>query len=255
MIAMRIIVLAAGKGERLMPLTRNTPKPLLDIGNGKTLLELQLESMEKSGVISEVILVIGYLADQIEAKLNFYKRANIKIETVYNPFFDISNNLISLWLARYYMDKDFMITNGDNIFNYKVFKKLAENNDEGIFLTINKRDSYDSDDMKVLLENNKVMQVSKLINNNDADAESVGLAMIRGKKYRKVFIETLESLVRNKEYLNKFWLEVFNKLSEGCVHIIPFEIDGRKEWREIDFHFDLSDVRMMVKEKLKDLVG
>ena len=252
---MRIIVLAAGKGERLMPLTRNTPKPLLDIGNGKTLLELQLESMEKSGVINEVILVIGYLADQIEAKLNFYRKGGLKIETIYNPFFDISNNLISLWLARHYMDMDFMITNGDNIFRYEVFSRLVKNNDkEGIFLTISKKQSYDDDDMKVIIEDSKVIRVSKLIDNKDADAESVGLAMVRGEKYRKIFVKTLEFLVRDREYINRFWLEVFNKLSENCVHITPFEIDGEREWREVDFHFDLEDVRTMVKEKLKDLL-
>ena len=39
---MRLIILAAGKGERLMPLTRNTPKPLLDLGNGNTLIEEQM---------------------------------------------------------------------------------------------------------------------------------------------------------------------------------------------------------------------
>jgi len=252
---MRIIVLAAGKGERLMPLTRNTPKPLLDIGNGKTLLELQLESMEKSGVINEVVLVIGYLADQIEAKLNFYRKGGVKIETIYNPFFDISNNLISLWLARHYMDMDFMITNGDNIFRYEVFSRLVKNNDkEGIFLTISKKQSYDDDDMKVIIEDSKVIRVSKLIDNKDADAESVGLAMVRGEKYRKIFVKTLEFLVRDREYINRFWLEVFNKLSENCVHITPFEIDGEREWREVDFHFDLEDVRTMVKEKLKDLL-
>ena len=114
---MRIIVLAAGKGERLMPLTRNTPKPLLNITDEKTLLELQLESMKKSGVIDEVILVVGYLANQIEAKIGLYRRLGMNIETVYNPFYDVSNNLISLWFAKYYMDK----------FWLEVFNKLSEN--------------------------------------------------------------------------------------------------------------------------------
>ncbi|MCD6371618.1 MAG: hypothetical protein J7L39_02760, partial [Candidatus Aenigmarchaeota archaeon] len=66
-------------------------------------------------------------------------------------------------LARYYMDKDFMITNGDNIFSYEVFKKLARNDKDGIFLTINRKNSYDDDDMKVIIEDNKVVRVSKLI--------------------------------------------------------------------------------------------
>ena len=150
---------------------------------------------------------------------------------------------------------DFMITNGDNIFRYEVFSRLVKNNDkEGIFLTISKKQSYDDDDMKVIIEDSKVIRVSKLIDNKDADAESVGLAMVRGEKYRKIFVKTLEFLVRDREYINRFWLEVFNKLSENCVHITPFEIDGEREWREVDFHFDLEDVRTMVKEKLKDLL-
>ena len=66
---MRIIILAAGKGTRAMPLTRNTPKSLLDIGNGVTLLEKQLEDIQKSKVIDEIVLIIGHLAEQIEAKI------------------------------------------------------------------------------------------------------------------------------------------------------------------------------------------
>jgi len=252
-IAMRIIVLAAGKGERLMPLTRNTPKPLLNITDEKTLLELQLESMKKSGVIDEVILVVGYLANQIEAKIGLYRRLGMNIETVYNPFYDVSNNLISLWFAKYYMDKDFMITNGDNIFHHDVFRRIVENSKDGIFLTVNKKERYDEDDMKVMIRDGNVIKVSKTIDTKDADAESVGLALIRGKKYRDIFVETLEGLVRDKSYINKFWLETFNKLSEKCVPVKPFEIDGGREWREIDFHFDLEDIRKMIRKKLKSL--
>ena len=65
---MKIIILAAGKGERLMPLTKNTPKPLLDMGNGATLLEEQIAGLQESGVVEEIALVIGYLAEQVEAK-------------------------------------------------------------------------------------------------------------------------------------------------------------------------------------------
>ena len=68
---MKIIILAAGKGERLYPLTKNTPKPLIDLGNGETLLETQLRSLSESKVIDEVVIVIGYLYEQIESKLKF----------------------------------------------------------------------------------------------------------------------------------------------------------------------------------------
>ena len=66
---MKMIILAAGRGERLMPLTQNTPKPLIDMGNGNTLLEEQMISINESGAIDEIVLVIGYLGEQIEAKI------------------------------------------------------------------------------------------------------------------------------------------------------------------------------------------
>ena len=84
---MKIIILAAGKGTRAFPLTKNTPKPLLDIGNGVTLLERQLDNIKKSKVIDEVVLVIGYLAEQIEAKIKMHLESGLKITTAYNPFY------------------------------------------------------------------------------------------------------------------------------------------------------------------------
>lgn len=224
------------------------------MGNGKTLLETQLEGIIKSKKIDEVIIVIGYLADQIEAKINRYKKNGLKITLVYNPFYEMSNNLISLWLSKEFFKEDFLITNGDNIFHPHVFSKLIEKTKkEGIFLTISKKEEYDTDDMKVLLSDNNVIEVSKDIKENKANAESVGLALVKGKKYREIFNNTLDELVKDKKYLDKYWLEVFNQLNKKCVSINPFEIDGKKEWSEIDFHYDLEYIKKLVKAKIENL--
>ena len=243
---MKIIMLSAGKGSRLMPLTRNTPKPLLDLNHGKTLLEEQLESIEKSKVIDEVVIVVGYLAEQIEAKIKLYIQKGLKITTIYNPFYDISNNLLSLWMAKNHMDEEFIITNGDNIFKEDVFRDLVQNNSDGIFLTINKKDKYDEDDMKVNLENDKLIQVSKTIPLEESNAESVGLVYVSGNRYTNVFRKAMERLVRNFEYRNKFWLEIFNKLSLNGVNIKTFEIDGETKWKELDFHPDIENVKKII---------
>ncbi len=242
---MKILILAAGKGERLYPLTKNTPKPLIDLGDGETLLEKQLKSLSESKVIDEVVIVIGYLCEQVESKLKNFK-TDLKIRTLYNPFYDMSNNLITLWLSKYEMNEDFLISNGDNLYTYDVVRDLVNETNDGIYVTICYRDNLKEDDMKVLLdENKKILKVSKEI--NESSIESVGLVKVKGQKYRKIYQDVLEQLARNKKYLNKFWLETFNTLADKGVEINSFEIENNK-WREVDFHFDLKDLKELIKD-------
>lgn len=242
---MKIIILAAGKGERLYPLTKNTPKPLIDLGDGETLLEKQLKSLSESQVIDEVVIVIGYLCEQVESKLKNFK-TNLKIRTLYNPFYDISNNLITLWLSKVEMNEDFLITNGDNLFISDVVKDLVKKTNDGIYVTICYRDDIGEDDMKVILdENQKVVRVSKEI--KESNTESIGLVKIKGEKYRNIYQNVLEQLARDKTYLNKFWLETFNVLADKGVEVNSFEID-KDMWREVDFHFDIKDLKELIKD-------
>lgn len=243
---MKIIILASGKGTRLGFLTNNTPKPLIDLGNGKTVLETQLDNIRESGVIDEIIIVCGYYLDQIEAKVRKYKEEGMKLKILHNPFYEFSNNLITLWLAKHELNEDFMVTNGDNIFEKEVFMNLVKNN-QGIHLTFVKKGRYHDDDMKVIIGNPGIERVSKSIENNNSNGESVGLALICGEKNIRIFKDTLEELAKDKEHLNKFWLEIFNKIADRGGLINPFEIDINK-WIEIDIHSDLKELLELIKE-------
>ena len=238
---MKLIILSAGKGLRLGNLTLNTPKILMDLGDGRTLLETHFQNITKSGVIDKIVIVTGYLGEQIDAKILKYKMEGTNIKTIKNPFYDFSNNLISLWLAKNEMDEDFIITNGDNLFEPRVFADLVNKNKEGIFLTISKHKigKILDDDMKVILGEG-VERVSKQIPNNEAHGESVGLALVSGDKYRRLFREILEELATDQRNINSFWLEIFNRASERGIIIKPFEINGAVDWKEIDFHGDLE---------------
>jgi len=247
---MRLIVLAAGRGERLFPLTANTPKPLLDLGNGCTLIEEQLHRVQKSNVVNEVIFIIGYLAAQIETKLATFSTEGIQVFSEYNPFFDVSNNLLTLWIARHWMSEDFLITNGDNLFAPEVIQNFVECTTEGIWLAVCPKETFDEDDMKVLVDQGNVIQVSKKAPADKATAESPGLALIRGDRARKLFVAQLESLVRQKVHRNSFWLEVFNELYKRGVPVHSWEFDGSTTWQEVDFHMDLQLAKEMVKRSL-----
>ena len=115
----RAIFLAAGFGSRLVPITLNTPKPLVRV-HGKRLIDTLLEAVERAG-IPEIVLVRGYLGEQFEPLRHRYP--NIKF--VENPMFNESNNISSAYCVRdlfknaYVLESDLLLKNPDLIRKYE----------------------------------------------------------------------------------------------------------------------------------------
>ncbi|SDD80758.1 sugar phosphate nucleotidyltransferase [Sporomusa acidovorans] len=243
---MKLFILAAGKGTRLWPLTKNTPKSLIDLGDGTTILERQITTAIESNLFNEIIIITGYKAEQIDAKVVEYGK-NIKITTLYNPFFDSSNNLVSLWLAQFRMlEDDFIITNGDNIYKENVLTKIVADEEEIIQVTVDFKDSYDEDDMKVKLDGSgNIVRIHKDIALAETGAESVGLALVKGARQRRIYVNKLCQLVKKEEYINKFWLETFNSLIEDGITIKKTAIE-QQDWKEVDFHPDMESLKKLI---------
>tara|TARA_B100000929_G_scaffold182577_1_gene144567 strand:- start:55 stop:810 length:756 start_codon:yes stop_codon:yes gene_type:complete len=250
---MKAIILAAGKGERLMPLTSDTPKSLLELENGTTLLESQLITINKT-VIDKVVIVTGYLTEKIESKVQRYsKEYNIDIQIIYNPFFDISNNLLSLWQARHEMESDFIIINGDDIFNDSVLLGLLEHDkNELITMVIDRKETYDEDDMKLIVENGRILEVSKKIPLNEANGESIGMIRVTGEA-KGIMVDTMERMVRNKKNMQVFYLAMIQELINQGIVVGYHEISS-KDWAEIDFHPDLEDIRKKISTFNKEWI-
>ena len=250
---MKAIILAAGKGERLMPLTSDTPKSLLELENGTTLLESQLITINKTA-IDKVVIVTGYLTEKIESKVQRYsKEYNIDIQIIYNPFFDISNNLLSLWQARHEMESDFIIINGDDIFNDSVLLGLLEHDkNELITMVIDRKETYDEDDMKLIVENGRILEVSKKIPLNEANGESIGMIRVTGEA-KGIMVDTMERMVRNKKNMQVFYLEMIQELINQGIVVGYHEISS-KDWAEIDFHPDLEDIRKKISTFNKEWI-
>lgn len=231
---MKAIVLAAGKGERLYPLTRNMPKSLIHIGNGITILESQVNVFAECG-ISELYYVCGYKVEQIEARIKGLGLKNIKI--IYNPFFDISNNLVSAWMARNEMANDFILVNGDNIFKPRVVQTLLMSN-KPISMVISKKDNYDEEDMKVICKDDTVVIIGKDVPMDKASGESIGMIRFSGLGVDK-FRMKLDEMVREKDDHSKFYLAAIqNIINDGFgVH---YSECLSEDWAEIDFHPDIQ---------------
>ena len=104
----RAIIMAAGKGERMHPLTEKTPKPLIRV-RGKRIIETVIEALHANGIY-EIYVVVGYKKEQFEP----LKEEFPGVTLIENPYYDTCNNISSLYVAREHL-KDCMILDGDQI--------------------------------------------------------------------------------------------------------------------------------------------
>ena len=148
---MRAIVLSAGQGKRLMPLTATEPKCLLPVDGDSTVLDLQLEALARCG-FEHATVVIGFGADHVERFIDERKFGTMRVDTLFNPFFSVSDNLATCWMARDVMVGDFVLLNGDTLFEDALLEKVLAAPPAPITVTIDRKDEYDADDMKVKLD-------------------------------------------------------------------------------------------------------
>ena len=124
---MKAIILGAGQGKRLLPLTSDRPKSTIQLA-GRSMLDWQVEQLTQCG-INEIFVVTGFkarvLEDEIAAIREIYP--GCKVRSIFNPFYAVADNLVSCWMARQVMDGDFVLINGDTIFHARVLKQLLNN--------------------------------------------------------------------------------------------------------------------------------
>jgi choline kinase len=151
---MKAIIVSAGQGHRLLPLTEDRPKCLLPVVGDLSMLEVQLHTLVKSGV-TDVSIMVGFRADQVEQRLAERPIPGLTVRTCYNPFYAISDNLATVWLARTEMTEDFMLLNGDTLFELNLVKQVLSGPEVPITVTINEKSAYDEDDMKVHIDGDR----------------------------------------------------------------------------------------------------
>lgn len=238
----RVIILAAGQGKRLLPLTADVPKALLDIG-GKTLIERQVEAFAANG-LKDFVVVTGYGADKMEQALaSIASRLGVSITTTYNPFYAVADNLASCWLLRAHMDRDFIQVNGDNVFRGDLVARLLEPTTQSISVAINRKDAFDSDDMKVMLDGARLTEVGKTLPVDTVDAEAIGFYIFRGEGVAH-YVSELELAMRDPQGLKRWFPSAIGSLAKK-VHIGVVEISGLR-WSEVDFPVDLQQARQLV---------
>ncbi len=191
---MKAIILAAGVGSRIRPLTDNCPKSLLKVG-GKTILEMMLSHLQDCG-INEVVFVLGYLQQQIEdfVHANF---PNLKAHFITNERYAETNTGFSLMLTKDLVKgSGFIKFDADVVFDKEILENLIEC-DYVNCLCIDKNINLDAEEVKVIIEdNNRIVKASKTVDPEDAIGESIGIEKISSETAKLLF-EELEIMIED----------------------------------------------------------
>jgi len=237
---MKAIILSAGQGKRLLPLTAELPKCAVAV-HGQSMIEWQIDELLKCGV-EDICVVLGYGADKVEKLLEErYGRGSVR--TLFNPFFSVADNLGSCWIARTEMTEDFIILNGDTLFQAPVLEKLLGSAPHPITVTVDRKSSYDSDDMKVILDGERLLRIGKDLPLDQVHSESIGMLLFRGEG-AGLFRRSVEEIMRNPASLKRWYLSVIDELAQRTA-VWTCCIEGLA-WGEVDCPADLKRAEEVV---------
>ncbi|MEO7602738.1 MAG: phosphocholine cytidylyltransferase family protein, partial [Sphingomicrobium sp.] len=206
---MKAIILSAGQGSRLGYLVDDRPKCLIDF-NGRSLLDRQLDTLAANGV-DEAVVVTGFHDELVQAVVAARSGGPV-VTTVYNPFYKVADNTGSLYMAREALSGDCLVWNGDTLVSNALMAKVLANDRAGICVTVDRKPSYDDDDMKVVEAGGRLKQIGKRIAEG-VNAESIGLLAFRAGGAER-FREAIEAAMRTGEGTTIWYLRVIHHLAQ-----------------------------------------
>ena len=237
---MKAVILSAGQGKRLLPLTANSPKCILPI-RGQTLIEWQIDELAKCGV-DQVTVVLGYRADKVERILRSSYGAN-HVRTVYNAAYAVSDNLVSCWAAQDEMNEDFVLLNGDTLFEAEVLRRLLETDHRPVTVAVSQKNEYDADDMKVELDGCQLIKIGKDLIPEQVDGESIGMILFRDRG-PMMFRDAIKKALRDPSSQRKWYLSVIDEMARN-IPVWTCAVRGL-QWCEVDYRADLEQAEIVV---------
>lgn len=230
----KAIILSAGQGSRLLPLTAELPKCLIEL-SGKTLIAWQIDALFANGV-TDIHVVTGFMSDKVEAELARLARPGLALTVVFNPFYKVADNLASCWMARDAMQGDFLILNGDTLVSQEIVVAVVRGAAWPIAVTVDIKPGYDSDDMKVEREGERLLAIGKTLSAERSNAESIGFLAFTSEG-AALFRDTVAAFMKTPAGIENWYLKIVDSLAAtGKVGTVSIEGHG---WAEVDF---LNDV-------------
>ena len=260
------VMLAAGMGTRLMPLTKDIPKALLKI-NETTLLERMIKNCINAD-IRKFIVLVGYNKDKvIDLCPELAEKYDIEIKTIANEKYDVTNTSVSTYLASKYIEEndlddfilvnendldDFILVNGDNVVDPEIISRLAETKNTGMIIDNFKELNEES--FKLIIDdesfnedktiaNGKINSIGKGLDIPSSTGEFIGVSKVVSDDVAE-FNRILEGLI--EEDPQNYYDFAYKELSN--IKTIDFVLTNGLKWTEIDDHNDWETAHKLIEE-------
>jgi len=234
------MVLAAGAGRRLRPVTDDLPKALAPVAGETTILDFTLQNMAEVG-ITDVVVIIGYAAQAIrDRRVDLEQRHGVRLELVFNDKAEEWNNCYSLWCARDHFSTDVVLANGDTLHPVEVEHTLLAVAGDGVTLALDDVRVLADEQMKVSVSaKGWVSRITKEMPPAEAIGEYIGVSWI-GAASREALTDALEDTWRRDPHL--YYEDAYQLLADRG-HPVKVASIGDSVWTEVDDHADLARAR------------
>lgn len=227
------VIVSAGAGTRLLPLTLAMPKCLVRVG-GRAILDRQLDALEEANV-GRAVVVAGYRGDQIADHVARSRRT-IRVEVLFNPFWSIASSIGSVWAAKDFVERPFVLLNGDTVFEGEVVANAIDAAKPGVNLVVEEPAAFEIDDMRVALSDGSVAAVSKDLPEPRATHRSLG--MILSRDATGGYARALRAVIAQPDGLQAYHHDVIARLARTTRVNAIIETSGA--WQEIDRAADIA---------------
>lgn len=228
------VLLVAGMGSRLRPLTDTIPKALVPV-NGRSILERAVTCLRDHGV-KRFVFATGYRADAVRAVVSTH---GIDAAFCHNPDFATTQNSISLLYCRAAIaDAGFYKLDGDLLFDPQVLKRL-DLGGEGLVAAVDASKRLDAEAMKVVTdEHGKILRFGKSIAVTQAYGESIGIERV-GAAISRTLFDAIATLQKHGQ-VDRYYEDVYSELISSRQIPCRSADVGDLRWAEVDDRADLA---------------
>lgn len=233
---MTYIILAAGKGENLQPLTLKYAKTSFKLDGDTTILQRMVRGIRKYDKTAEIVVVIGYKAEEVRKELSM---DNVKF--VFNPFYEVTNSISSLWFARDYLERENVaVVHGDVVYSDDLISSYLTKTTDFPYVLIDSS-KMNPGSYNVVIRDEQVLVMSKKLENFSAKYACMTKLDPVSSRLLK---EEIDEMIGKNMYDQFFEDSLVQMILFKDFQLFCKDISG-KSWTEVDTVDDLLSAQFI----------